>query len=182
MSRTRRKSTWGMVVLILAVIALSVGATVAAYSITDNFSTNIFVNQDNLVHSIGEYETVPGNNGSGLVWTVDSFGRVKANGKTGDEDSTFVLGTVIVEEEDYYTLTGAPEDAARDTYYIEAVYKTADGSTVVLYSDFLEYCTSPDKLPEGTEVTLTIVACAGCTFENVTFAPTFVAGKESGRF
>lgn len=182
MRRTRRKSGLGMFFLVLVIIALSVGATVAAYSITDNFSTNIFVNRDNLVHSIDEYESVPGNNGDGLTWTVDSFGRVKANGKTGDENASFVLGTVTIEEENFYTLTGAPEGASRDTYYIEAVYKTAAGTTVVLYSDFRDYCTSPEKLAEGTEVTLTIVACAGCTFENVTFAPTFVAGNEAGRF
>lgn len=183
MSKSVRFSKFGLVVLILVVIGLTLGATVATYSLTDNFETNIFVNQDNLVHTIDEYESPTGSTGNGISWSVDSFGRVKANGKitSDDEQVEFKLGTIKIEEADYYTLSGAPKGSF-ETFYIKATYTTASGSTVTLYSDFANYCTSPEEIAKDTVVTLSIVVFAGYEFDNYAFVPTFVAGQEAGRF
>lgn len=183
MSKSVRFSKGGLIVLILVVIGLTLGATVATYSLTDNFETNIFVNQDNLIHTIDEYETKTGTSGDGISWSVDSFGRVKANGEiTSDAETVeFVLGTIEIEEEDFYTLSGAPEGSI-NTFYIKAKYTTESGSEVILYSDFANYCTSPTEITKGTEVTFSIVIHSGVEMDNYAFSPTFVAGEEAGKF
>ena len=184
MSKSVRISKWGFVVLLLVVVGLTIGATVATYSLTDNFTTNIFVNRDNLIHTLDEYETKEGTTGNGISWNVDSFGRIKVNGKlTGEAESAeFKLGTVTVEKEDYYTLSGAPDGTSFETFYIKAVYETASGSTVTLYADITDACTTPEKLPEGTTVDISIIVLDNYQFDNYVFSPTFVIGKEAGNF
>lgn len=170
---------------ILLVVALSVGATAIISRNTGSFTTTpTFTNENNLVHTIDEYESSAGTFANGMTWKINSTGSIVANGTYSDanvEDLVFNLGTITIETEDYYTLSGAPKGSL-ESFYIEAKYQDASGNIKTLMSDFSDTMTSVAKLPVGTQVTLRIIVKPGVTFSHYTFKPTLVAGTEAGSF
>ena len=187
MSKTRRKNTLVTILIIVATVALSVltcSIVARNTSAFDKDSTPIGVNKDNLVHTLEEYESPTGNTGKGITWKVNSTGSIVADGEYSinqTDDLVFVIGTVTVEEENFYTLSGASSGSS-DTFYIEARYTDKNGNVKVLYSDFNNSKTSEAAIPAGTQVTLKIVVKPGVEFNNYTFKPTLVPGVDSGKF
>ena len=182
MARKIKKTNAGNIITAIIIVAVVVALGVGAVAITNRF-TGLFNNKDNLVHTLEEYEDKGGNDGNGLVWTVKDDGSIHCEGTiTNDEldEATFVIGTVKVTEEDFYTLTGAPK-GSKATFYIKAEYEDDTGNLKTIYSDFDGECTSLTKLDKDTEVTLTIVVKADVEID-YTFKPTFVAGEEAGKF
>ena len=184
---TKRKSIIGTILLVVVTVALSVFTCSLVARNTTAFEDDgkpFGVNADNLVHTITEYESKAGNTGKGIVWKVNSTGSIVADGNYSVNETSnmeFVLGTVTVEKEDLYTLSGA-SSGSMSTYYIEGRYTDANGNVKVLYSDFNDSKTSADVIPVGTKITLKIIIKPGCEFNNYTFKPTLVAGTDSGRF
>lgn len=189
MSKTKKrtKNVLITIVLIIVTVALSVLACSIVARNTTAFEDDgmpFGVNKDNLVHTIDEYVTSAGNTGKGIVWKVNSTGSIVADGTYSineTDNMVFDLGTVTIEEEDYYTLSGA-SSGSMSTYYIEARYTDSNGNAKVLYSDFNDTKTSEGVLVAGTKVTLKIIIKPGCAFDNYTFKPTLVPGTSSGRF
>ena len=182
MARKIEKTSAGHVIKAIIIIAVFVVIGVTFLAIT-NRSTGILNNQDNLVHTLEKYDDKGGNDGNGLVWTVNDDGSIHCEGTiTNDEldEATFVIGTVKVTEEDFYTLSGAPK-GSKATFYIKAEYEDEAGNLMTIYSDFDGECTSLTKLDKDTEVTLTIVVKADVEID-YTFRPTFVAGEVPGKF
>ena len=173
---------------IFKIICLMLVTVIASVSISSllarNEGKNLFVNDKNLVHTLEEYESKAGNTGDGLSWKVNSSGSITVNGtysKDAETNVAFVLGTVTIEEEDYYTLSGAKKGST-DTFYIEATYEDSAGNSKTLISDFSNKMTSDAKLAVGTQVTIRIVVKPGSTLNYYTIKPTLVAGTEAGRF
>ena len=163
---------------VILVIALGVGAV----ALMSNMN-GILNNKDNLVHTLEEYEGKSGTDGNGLLWTVNSDGSVRCKGEITNEDLDeveFVIGTIKIETEDSYTLSGAPE-GSKSTFFIKAEYEDEAGNLKTVYSDFNGECTTLEKLPVGTEVKITIVVKSGVAIDQ-TFKPTFVAGEKAGEF
>lgn len=187
MSRIKRKNTLVTLLLIVVTVALSVFTCSIVARNTNAFdesTTPIGVNKDNLIHTLEEYETAEGNTGKGITWKVNSTGSIVADGEYSinqTDNLEFILGTVTIEEENFYTLSGAAS-GSQDTFYIEARYTDSEGNVKVLYSDFNDTKTSRAAIPVGTQVTLKIVIKPGVEFNNYTFKPTLVAGVESGKF
>ena len=173
--------------LVVATVALSVFTCSIVARNTSAFekgTTPFGVNSENLIHTLEEYENPVGNTGKGIIWKVNSTGSVVADGEYSINQTSnleFVLGTVTIEEENFYTLSGA-SSGSQDTFYIEARYSDASGNVKVLYSDFNGMKTSEAVIPVGTQVTLKIVVKPGVEFNNYTFKPTLVPGLESGKF
>jgi len=177
----------------LLIVALSVTATVLISKSTNGFNdsfASVFQNDANLVHTLEKYETEAGEKDSGITWTVkESTGVIYASGEIEEENEAgeanaadeFVLGYVLVEDTDFYTLSGC-KTADKEKYYIKAEYLNAGGNERVLYGDIEDEMTSPEKIPEGTYVKLSIVVLPGVELDNVKFTPTFVPGVEPGRF
>lgn len=179
------------VITSLLLIVVTVALSVLTCSIVAR-NTNAFeesnvpfgVNKDNLIHSLEEYESSAGNTGKGITWKVNSTGSIVADGTYSQNETSnlvFKLGTVTVEEEDFYTLTGA-SGGSLNTYYIEARYEDSAGNAKVLYSDFNDTKTSDAKIAAGTQITLKIIVKPGVDFNRFTFKPTLVPGTDSGRF
>ena len=185
--KTKKKNVFVAIVLMVATVAMSVFACSIVARNTSAFKESNLpfgVNSENLVHTLDEYETVAGNTGKGITWKVNSTGSIVADGTYSINQTSnleFVLGTVTIEDEDIYTLSGA-SGGSTETYYIEARYTDGNGNVKVLYSDFNGSMTSANKIPVGTQVTLKIVVNPGVEFNNFTFKPTLVRGSESGRF
>lgn len=187
MSKIKRKNIITSIVLVVVTVALSVLTCSIVARNTNAFEeskTPYGVNKDNLVHTLEEYESSAGNTGKGINWKVNSTGSIVADGTYSINQTTdmeFVLGTVTIEEENFYTLSGA-SSGSLDTFYIEARYTDASGNVKVLYSDFNGSKTSEAAIPAGTQVTLKIVIKPGVEFNNYTFKPTLVPGVDSGKF
>lgn len=182
MARKIKKTNVGNVITAIILVAVVVALGVGAVAMTNRF-TGILNNQDNLVHTLEKYDDKGGNDGNGLVWTVNDDGSIHCEGTiTNDEldEATFVIGTVKVTEEDFYTLSGAPK-GSKATFYIKAEYEDDAGNLMTIYSDFDGECTSLTKLDKDTEVKLTIVVKADVEID-YTFKPTLVAGEEAGKF
>lgn len=181
------------ILIIIAAVAISVATTVFLSKSTNGFNdsfASIFQNDDNLVHTLEEYETEAGEKESGITWTVkESTGVIYASGEIEEENEDgeangadeFVLGSVLVENTDFYTLSGC-KSADKEKYYIKAEYMTAEGNERVLYGDIEDEMTSPEKIAEGTYVIISIVVLPGVELDNVKFTPTFTPGVEPGRF
>lgn len=187
MSKIKRKNVLTAILLVVVTVALSVLICSILARHTDAFdesATPLGVNKDNLVHTLEKYETAAGNTGKGITWKVNSTGSIVANGEYSINETAnmeFVLGTVTILEEDFYTLSGAV-DGSKNTFYIEARYTDASGDVKILYSDFNGERTSEAELPVGTQVTLKIVVKPGVEFNHYTFKPTLVRGLDSGKF
>ena len=189
MSRTTNKTKrlFTTIALIVVTVALSVlTCSIVARNTTafEDSGVPFGVNKDNLVHSLEEYESAAGNTGKGITWKVNSTGSIVANGTYSENETSnleFVIGTVTIEEENYYTLSGA-SGGSLNSYYIEARYEDSEGNVKVLYSDFNDSKTSDAKLAEGTQVTLKIIVKPGVEFNKFTFKPTLVPGIDSGKF
>lgn len=163
---------------VILIIALGVGAV----ALMSNMG-GILNNKDNLVHTLEEYEGKSGTDGNGLLWTVNNDGSVRCKGEITNDDldeASFELGTVKIEKEDVYTLTGAPE-GSKSTFFIKAEYEDEAGNLKTVYSDFNGECTSSEKIPAGTEVKISIVVKSGVAIDQI-FKPTFVAGDKAGEF
>ena len=177
------------ILTVVLIVALSVGATALISKSTNGFNdsfSSMFLNKDNLVHSIEEYDCMSGNSGNGLTWTVnEKTGAITVNGAFTDADGAtsevFVLGDVKIEETDYYTLSGV-KGGSMSTFYIKAEYEDASGNPKTIYGHFTDTMTSEDKIPAGTYVQISIVVLPGVELNNVRFTPTFVAGQEKGSF
>lgn len=168
------------IILCVSICAL-IGRTTNGFT---NSVTESMINEDNLVHTLEEYESKAGTFANGLTWKINSNDSITVSGTYSEnnaEDYEFVLGTVTVEKEDYYTLSGASRGSV-DTFYIEATYEDSTGNKKTLVSDFSDTMTSPEKLTEGTVVTLKIIVKPGCSFAYHTIKPTFVPGAEVGEF
>ena len=181
-----KKNIWAKIGSVLLIVALSVTCSALIFrntSILEDDGMPIGVNKNNLVHTIEEYSFEEGNTGVGITSKINYNGSVKVNGKynNAEEPLVYNLGTVTIETADYYTLSGA-KGASDSTYYIMASYEDSTGVTQVLYSDFITEMTSPEIIPEGTQVTISIVIFSGVEFDNFTFKPTFVAGTTAGKF
>ena len=187
MSKTKSKNIFKTIGLIIVTVILSVTVCAIFANTTDIFKDDgvpLGVNSGNLIHSLDAYESTAGNTGKGIVWKVNSTGSITVDGTYSENETAdleFVLGTVIIEKEDYYTLSGAGAGSL-GTYYIEARYEDSAGNEKVLYADFNDTKTSEAKIAEGTEVTIKIVVKPGVEFNRYTFKPTLVPGTESGRF
>lgn len=182
MARKIKKTSKGNVIMAILIIAVVVALGVGVVAATHRF-TGLLNNNDNLVHTLEEYVSKGGNSGNGLVWTVNDDGSIHCEGTITDDDldeATFVIGTVTVTEEDFYTLSGAPK-GSKNTFYIKAEYEDESGNLKTFYSDFDGECTSETKLDKDTEVTLTIVVKSGVEID-YTFEPTLVAGEVAGKF
>lgn len=182
MARKIKKTNVGNVITSIILVAVVVALGVGAVAMTNRF-TGILNNQDNLVHTLEKYDDKGGNNGNGLVWTVNDDGSIHCEGTITNDDldeATFVIGTVKVTEEDFYTLSGAPK-GSKATFYIKAEYEDDAGNLMTIYSDFDGECTSETKLDKDTEVKLTIVVKSGVEID-YTFEPTLVAGEVAGKF
>ena len=175
------------IMVVLAIVALSVGATALLSRATNGFNdgiSSVFYNQDNLVRSLDEYVSKEGNSGNGITWTVKNGGAVYADGTiaASEDEAAFTIGTVQIEEEGFYTLSGAPKNTSMSTFYIKATYEDVGGTQKTLYADFSDTMTTAEKLPAGTEVTIIIVIEPGVSVDNIKFTPTFVLGTEAGKF
>lgn len=182
MARKIKKTGVGDVVKAILIIAVVIALGVGAVALTLRL-TGVLKNEDNLVHTLEEYESKGGNDGNGLVWTVNDDGSVHCEGTITNEDleeATFVIGTVKIEEENFYTLSGAPK-GSKNTFYIKGEYEDDAGNLLTFYSDFDGECTTVTKLAKDTEVKLTIVVKTGVDID-YTFKPTLVAGEEAGQF
>lgn len=171
-------STIKAVLLMILCVALGVGAIAMTLNLT-----GVLKNEENLVHSLDEYEGKSGTDGNGLLWTVKKDGSVHCKGQITNKDldeATFVLGTVEIVDKGFYTLTGAAE-GSKSTFYIKAEYEDDAGNLITIYSDFDGECTSLTQLDAGTEVTITIVVKSGVEIDQ-TFKPTFVLGEVAGKF
>ena len=181
--------TFKIILFAILIIALAVTATALISKGTDGFNksfSTIFLNEDNLVHTLEEYETEAGKSGNGITWEVnEKTGKITVSGEIADNDtaeaSVFVLGEVLIEETDYYTLSGV-KDGSLETIYIMAEYTDTEGNEKVIYGDFKDTMTSEDKIAQGTYVKLSIVVLPGVELDNVKVTPTFVAGSKAGRF
>lgn len=183
---TSKKILPTVIVVIVSVLLSVFTCSLVARNTTafEDDGMPIGVNKENLVHTIDEYTTKAGNTGKGIVWKVNSTGSIVADGTYSINETTnmeFVLGTVTVEKEDYYTLTGAASGSL-GTFYIEARYTDTAGNAKVLYSDFNGQMTSSDVIAVGTEITIKIIVKSGVEFNNYTFKPTLVPGESAGRF
>ena len=144
---------------------------------------NVFLNEDNLVHTLVEYESKAGKWDNGLEFSVSDSGAVTINGSLSEEDeaATFILGTVKTEKADKYTLSGCKTGSLK-TFYIKAEYLDASGNSKTLYADFTDSMTTVDEIPEGTAVTISIVIMPGTSLNNITFKPSLCPGEEAGKF
>jgi hypothetical protein len=182
-----KKNTFKKILGLCLTIILCVSICAVIGRTTNGFTNSVtesMINKDNLVHTLEEYESNAGTFANGLTWKINSNDSITVSGTYSENNEAayeFVLGTVTVEKEDYYTLSGASR-GSESTYYIQATYENASGNTVTLVSDFSDTMTTPDKLTEGTVVTLKIIVNPGCSFTYHTFKPTFVAGTEVGAF
>ena len=178
--------------LILLAVAISVTATVFLSKSTNGFNdsfASLFLNKDNLVHTLEEYQSEAGERENGLTWTVKpDTGVIYVSGEiSSDEEGAelesdeFVIGSVLVENTDFYTLSGIKK-ADKEKIYLKAEYRNAQGNDRVLYGDIEDEMTSPEKILEGTYVTISIVVLPGVELENVKITPTFVPGVEPGNF
>lgn len=188
MSKTKTKrNVLTTIILVIVTVALSVLVSSLVARNTTAFEesdTPLGVNKNNLIHTLEEYETEAGNTGKGITWKINSTGSITANGTYSvdkTDDLVFVLGTVEIDKEDVYTLSGAP-NGSFDTYYIEARYTDANGNAKVIYSDFNGQNTTESVLVEGTQVTVRIIVKPGVKFNSFVFKPTLVAGEDSGKF
>ena len=187
MSKIKRNNLFTVILLMVVTVVLSVltcSIVARNSSAFEKGSTPLGVNKDNLIHTIEEYESPVGNTGKGITWKVNSTGSIVADGEysineTGNME--FILGTVTIEKEDIYTLSGAA-NGSMNTFYIEARYTDASGNVKYLYSDFNDAKTTASALPVGTQVTIKIVVKPGVEFNNYTFKPTLVPGTDSGKF
>ena len=180
--KTKTKNTLIRIGVALLVVILSVSCCVFIGRATKGFqndATVIFQNDDNLVHNLEGYTGTEGQDANGITWTVLTNRKIHAEGENTSTSakSSFVLGTIKIEETDYYTLAGV-EDS--DEYYIEMTY-SSNGEDVVLSTAEDGEVTSSDKIQKDTVVTLTLYVAIGADVD-VTFAPSLVAGKEAGRF
>ena len=181
--------TFKIILFAILIIALSITATALISKGTDGFNksfSTLFLNEDNLVHTLEEYESKAGNSGNGITWKInENTGAITASGTIAESDTAtaaeFKLGSVKIEKTDYYTLSGV-KGGSLDTFYIKAEYEDLSGNQKVIYGDFTDSMTSEDKIAEGTYVSITIVINPGVELENVKFTPTFVAGEEKGSF
>ena len=140
----------------------------------------IFQNGNNLVHELDCYTSKSGEDENGITWTVLSNRKVRAEGENSSTSSksAFIIGEIVIGETDYYTLSGVKDDS--NEYYIEAAY-SVNGQDKVLSTSSDEVVTSDAKIEKGTVVTITLYVAIGAEVD-VTFTPTFVAGKDAGRF
>ena len=179
------KKLFKSILVILVIVGISVTCSAFVARSTNNYTeTPNMTNENNLVHTLDEYVSAGGSFTNGLTVKVNSTGSIVINGtysENATEDYVFTLGTVSIEEADYYTLSGAARGSL-DTYYIVASYEDSTGNLRTIISDFSDTCTSADILAEGTQVTLKIVVKPGATLNYCTLKPTFVAGEESGKF
>ena len=169
--------------VIILTIALAVASTVGVFKVTDNLSKNIFdviYNEDNLVRNIDEYEGSEGNLGNGLKFTVYANKSIHVKGKINNDDDRveWELGTIVIEEDGVYTLTGM-KDASVTTAYLCANYMDTNGNEVTLIGDISDEMSA--ELVKGTQVTFYIVVYSGCEI-NTTVKPTFVLGDKAGKF
>ncbi len=169
----------------IGIIVLSVVLSVATVSIINRADVNISLeNEANLIHTIEEYQSKADKLSNGLTIKENKNGSITVSGKydeTATSNYEFIFGTVLIEEEDFYTLSGF-SDAALDACYLVATYDDGEGNVVNIIGDFSDMMTSTEKLSEGTQVLVKLVIKPGCELDNATFKPTFVAGKEPGRF
>ena len=131
--RRIKKTNVGDLIKSILIIALVVALGVGAITMTLKL-TGVLKNEDNLVHTLEEYEGKGGNDGNGLIWTVNDDGSVHCEGTITNEDldeATFVIGTVEIEEEDFYTLTGAPK-GSKATFYVKAEYEDEAGNLMTV--------------------------------------------------
>ena len=169
--------------VIFLIIALSVGATFGVYKLTDSFTkgvTDLIYNEDNLVRTIEEYEGKSGNVGNGLQFTAYDNMSVLVKGKINDESERYewVLGTVIIEENGKYTLTGM-DGASTTTAYIKGAYTDTEGNERTFIGDISSSMTV--ELVKGTSVELSIIVFPGVDI-NTIVKPTLVLGDKAGRF
>ena len=186
-NKKNKKTIIVAALLVVATVALSVlTCSIVARNTTSFEKSDVpfGTNKDNLIHTLEEYETPAGNTGKGITWKVNSTGSIMIDGTYSidyTENLEFVLGTVTIEEENFYTLSGA-SSGSMNTFYIEARYTDANGNAKVLYSDFNDTRTTDTSLPVGTQVTIKIIVKPGVEFNNYTFKPTFVPGTTTGKF
>ena len=117
--------------LILIVVCICVFVTAVIARNTNNYTeTPNLTNENNLVHTLEEYVSEAGSFANGLNIKINSSGSIVLNGTYSDsntEDYVFTLGTVTVEDADYYTLSGAARGSL-DTFYIMASYEDSAGN------------------------------------------------------
>ena len=185
MSKSKRKSNKfvTVVVIVLVTVVLSMAGTIALYNATNAFEIGVqdlIYNQDNLIRSIEEYEGLSGNNGNGLVYTVngDKSFKVKGSITSGDASVEWVLGEVTIDETGVYTLSGL-NGASLATAYLEGTYTDVDGNVKTIYGDIAGTCSA--ELVEGTNVSIKLVIFEGAEL-NTTVHPTFTLGEKAGRF
>ncbi len=169
----------------LLIVVAAICGVVSIFTHANNGTlTSFLINENNLIHSIEKYEGASGPLTNGLTLEVNKNGAITIDGKYDEtklEEYVFVLGTVKVDEEDFYSLSGVP-NADLDTVYLTATYEDLEGNKRILYSDFADTMTTETKLPVGTEVVINLVVKPGASFKNVTIKPTFVSGTEAGKF
>ena len=184
-----------LILVVILAVGLSITGTVMLSKATNGFSdsfASLFLNKANLVHTLEEYQSEAGETENGISWVVKvDTGIIYASGEIkapegADEGAEllpeeFVLGNVLVEETDFYTLSGI-KNADKEKYYLKAEYINAEGNDRVLYGDIEDEMTSPEKIPEGTYVKISIVVLPGVEIDNLKITPTFVPGVEAGRF
>ena len=148
-------------------------------SISEKFERKM--NEDNLIYkeflSAESYNSVDGDHGNGLVWTVNDDGSVTVDG-TAEADDTFTLCTVTLTAGEY-TFTSV-KGGTKGTYFVQG---QVDGVTV-WYSDWQNTSEqSATKSFEATQtVTISIVVKEGTEMKNVTFYPVIVEGDEVGNY
>lgn len=165
-------------ILLLLVLCVSCCAILGkATKGFQNDASVIFQNKNNLVHTIDYLGS--DQEDEGIEWTVLANRKIHAEGEntSTSNKSEFYLGSFEIEETDYYTLSGV-EDSKE--YYIEATY-SVDGEDKVLSTSDDGEMTSDAKIEKGTVVSITLYVAIGADVD-VTFAPTFVPGKDAGRF
>ena len=184
-SKSKRSPRVGGVKIwvVILIVALSVGATFGVYKLTDSFTkgiTDFIYNEDNLVRTIEEYEGVDGNAGNGLQFTVYDNMSILVKGKINDDSERYewVLGDVVIMEDGKYTLSGM-SDASTTTAYLKGTYTDTEGNERSFIGDINSNMTV--ELVKGTTVELSIVVFPGVDI-NTVVKPTFVLGKEAGRF
>ncbi len=183
MSKTKKKSGFGKVVLIIFLVVLTVGLSAGLTKLTSGYTksiTSIFNNKDNLVHTLEEYESKAGKDANGLEWTVTGRGAIECVGEIDEEDSAseFVLGTITIEEDGEYTLSGL-DGANLKKAYLQGSYVDAEGVRQTFYGDDEDTCTV--ELEAGDQVVIKIIVQPGVEVD-FTCKPTFVKGDEPGKF
>lgn len=130
------------------------------------------LNEDNLYTS--DCLTLKDKTDGDLKINVKRNGSIVLDGKSGDDDETYEIGTIDLEA-GVYTLT-ANEDASLDTCYVtltanqtEYKFDFEDGNTITLSAD-------------ADDCVITLHVKGDVEFDNFELLPVIVEGDKSGDF